>query len=90
MKWKSLLLATLLSLTPLQLCAAGAVDINTADATTLAASIKGVGPVKAAAIVAWRKQNGPFSSINDLAQVKGIDQKIIEANRKQLSAGKTR
>ncbi len=90
MKWKPLLLAALLALMPLQSMAAGAVDINSADASALADAIKGVGPVKAAAIVAWREQNGPFASIDELARVKGIDQKIIEANRAQLTAGKAK
>lgn len=90
MKWKPLLLAALLALMPLQSMAADAVDINSADASALADSIKGVGPVKAAAIVAWREQNGPFARVDDLSQVKGIDEKIIEANRTQLTAGKAR
>ncbi len=90
MKWKTLLLALLLALMPLSSLAAGEVDINSADAGALADAIKGVGPVKAAAIVAWRAQNGPFASVNDLSQVKGIDQKIIEANRSRLTTGKSR
>ncbi|HEY6939957.1 ComEA family DNA-binding protein [Dokdonella sp.] len=57
------------------------VDINHADAKTLAESLSGVGLVKAEAIVAYRKANGPFSRIEDLGKVKGIGVKTIEANR---------
>jgi len=57
------------------------VDINHADAKTLAEALQGVGLVKAEAIVAYRDANGPFRKIEDLAKVKGIGAKTIEANR---------
>lgn len=57
------------------------VDINRADAKSLAESLKGVGLVKAEAIVAYREANGPFRRVEDLARVKGIGAKTIEANR---------
>ncbi|MGN6520059.1 MAG: ComEA family DNA-binding protein [Dokdonella sp.] len=57
------------------------VDINHADAKTLAESLSGIGLVKAEAIVAYRKANGPFARIEDLGKVKGIGSKTIEANR---------
>jgi len=75
----------LILLLPLALawCAlAGAqVDINHADARTLAESLSGVGLVKAEAIIAYRDRNGPFERVEDLAKVKGIGAKTIEANR---------
>ena len=64
-----------------------AVDINTADAQTLAEAIQGVGMARAQAIVAYREQNGPFQSVDDLTKVKGIGQKIVDANRGALTAG---
>lgn len=66
------------------------VNINTADAATLANSLDGVGPAKASAIVAWREANGPFKSADDLAQIKGIGQDTLERNRAhiQLSEAK--
>lgn len=76
-----LLLAPALSL------AADAVNINTADAATLAASIKGVGQSKAQAIVAYREKNGPFQSVDDLALVQGIGERTIEQNRDVLTVG---
>jgi competence protein ComEA len=60
------------------------VDINNADATTLAAELNGVGISKAAAIVAYREANGPFLHIEDLSNVKGIGVKTVEKNRSNL------
>ena len=64
--------------------AVGVININTADATTLA-ELNGIGEAKAAAIVDYRKQHGPFKSVEQLADVKGIGDKFIEKNRSRLS-----
>jgi competence protein ComEA len=61
--------------------AAQPVNINTADAATLASALKGVGQSKAEAIVAYREKNGAFKSADDLAKVKGIGDKTVDANR---------
>jgi competence protein ComEA len=61
------------------------VDINSADAETLAGSIDGVGTQKAIAIIEYRKANGPFSSVEDLANVQGIGMKTIDRNRDRLT-----
>jgi competence protein ComEA len=63
---------------------AGPVDINTADATTLARELNGVGPARAQAIVAYRNEHGPFKSVDDLRLVKNMPQKIIDSNRDLL------
>jgi len=42
------------------------VNINAADASTLAQDLKGIGPVKAQAIVEYRQKNGPFKKIEEL------------------------
>lgn len=60
-----------------------AVNINTADAQALT-KLKGIGPKKAEAIVAFRKTNGAFKSVDQLADVKGIGAKTVEANRKNI------
>lgn len=60
-----------------------AINLNTADAQTLT-NLKGVGLKKAEAIIAWRKANGGFKSIEQFADVKGIGFKTLEANRKNL------
>ncbi|MFO1351129.1 MAG: helix-hairpin-helix domain-containing protein [Gammaproteobacteria bacterium] len=58
-----------------------AIDINSASADEIAAALKGVGPKQAAAIVEYRAQHGPFKSIDDLSQIKGIGEKTIANNR---------
>jgi competence protein ComEA len=63
---------------------AEAVDINTADASTLASAIDGVGEKKAATIVAYRDAHGPFNSVDDLAEVKGIGVVTVDKNRQNL------
>jgi competence protein ComEA len=66
---------------------AGNVNINTADAATLADGLNGVGIKKAQAIVDYRKQHGAFKSVNDLAKVKGINDKLIEKNKDIITLG---
>jgi competence protein ComEA len=70
----------LLIVTTVWAIAAGQVNINTADAQTLAAELKGVGEKKAQAIVDYRVENGPFKSVTDLTSVKGIGDKLLEDN----------
>lgn len=65
------------------------IDINTADAQMLASSIQGIGPAKAQAIVTYRSKNGPFQSVADLAKVKGIGNKTVLKNQKNLRIGST-
>ena len=63
---------------------AGPVNINTADAQTLAAELEGVGLSKAQAIVQYRKTNGPFQSAAELVEVKGIGTRTVEINRDNI------
>lgn len=65
------------------------VNINTADVAALDRVLVNVGPSKAEAIVAYRKANGPFRSIDQLALVKGIGLKTIEKNRERIVLGAT-
>lgn len=62
----------------------GPVNINTADADTLARELTGVGKARAEAIVAYRTKHGPFKSADDLVLVKGIGQKVIDENRANI------
>ena len=61
------------------------VNINTADVATLAGSLRGVGIKKAEAIVAYRSEHGPFKSVDELVNVKGIGDKMLEQLRSQVS-----
>ncbi len=60
------------------------VDINTADAQQLALNLSGIGSSKAAAIVAYREQNGGFQHMDELVNVKGIGLTTIEKNREWI------
>ena len=70
-----------------QLVYAEPVNINTADATALAKALNGIGPAKAKAIVSYRDKNGPFKSVDQLAMVEGITQKLIDKNRPDIRLG---
>ena len=60
------------------------VDINQADAPSLAENIVGVGPVLAGAIVSYRTENGAFRSVEELLEVPGIGPKVLENNEETL------
>jgi competence protein ComEA len=60
------------------------VNINQADASTIAKSLDGIGQSKAEAIVAWRDAHGPFKSPDELTQVKGIGNATLERNRASI------
>ncbi|MFS2091500.1 ComEA family DNA-binding protein [Pseudomonas sp. Pseusp11] len=60
------------------------VDLNGADAPTLQRELSGIGEAKAKAIVAYRESNGPFSSVDELLEVKGIGKAILDRNREKL------
>lgn len=68
---------------------AGPVNVNTADAETISAELKGVGITKALAIVEFRESNGPFKSPEDLAMVKGIGERTVEINREFILLNST-
>jgi competence protein ComEA len=62
------------------------VNINTADAKELE-TLKGIGSVKAEAIVEWRNANGSFKSIDELTRVKGIGAKTLENIKDEITIG---
>jgi len=80
-KGMTLLMALLLA--P-QALLAGPVNINTANAETLAAELVGIGPALAAAIVRDREENGPYKSADELKRVRGVGDSIIANNRENI------
>jgi competence protein ComEA len=84
--FRNILLTLLLCFTGMAF-AADAVNINNADAATLMKALKGVGPDKASAIIAYREQHGPFKSADQLSEVKGIGKKLVEMNREVIMVG---
>ncbi len=59
---------------------AATLNINTASVEAIAEQLNGIGAAKAQAIVAYREANGPFASVEDLANVKGIGAATLEKN----------
>lgn len=62
------------------------VNINTADAETLAA-LPGIGQVLAKRILAYRQQNGPFRAVEEITNVEGIGEKKAEAILELITVG---
>jgi competence protein ComEA len=62
-----------------QAAAGPGVDLNAADAATLARELH--------AIVEHRRRHGPFRSVDELALVRGIGPKTVERNRARLRIG---
>ena len=61
-----------------------AVNINTANQAELA-SLPGVGPAQAKAIIDYRMSHGPFKTIDDIKNVKGFGAKKFDALKSQLT-----
>jgi competence protein ComEA len=70
---------------PAAVPAATTVNINTADAETLAVKLKGVGESRAMEIVRYREAYGPFASAEELTEVKGIGKSTLELNRDAIT-----
>ncbi|MFB7799939.1 ComEA family DNA-binding protein [Isoptericola sp. NPDC056134] len=56
--------------------AGGAVNLNSAGAADLE-ELPGIGPALAERIVAWRDENGPFTSVDELDEVSGIGPSVL-------------
>ena len=63
------------------------VNVNQADAAELSAALDGVGMSKAAAIIQYRAQNGPFKHADEMVNVKGIGLRTVEKNREYIQLG---
>lgn len=61
----------------------GKVNINTATVEELQ-QLHGIGPAKAAAIIAYREEHGSFQKIEDLLNVTGIGEKSLEKIKDQV------
>jgi len=61
------------------------VDINHADAQTIALVLDGVGIARAQAIVEYRDSNGEFKSLEELLMVSGIGEATIRNNQDRIS-----
>lgn len=61
------------------------VSINSASAEELAQAMNGVGLKKAQAIVSYREEYGPFKTVDDLKQVPGMGNALVERNLSHLT-----
>jgi competence protein ComEA len=66
--------------------AVAGVNVNTASQSELD-GLPGIGPSKAAAIIQYRSENGPFSSVDALQGVPGIGAKTVETLRSEAEVG---
>lgn len=73
-----------LTLLSAPLLAGEPVNVNTADAETIARSLDGVGMAKAQAIVEYRETNGPFKHRDELVNVKGIGLRTVDLNQEYI------
>ena len=62
------------------------VDVNTAGLAELE-TLDGIGPVLAQRIIDYREENGPFTSLDELLEVKGIGEATLEGFRNRAVAG---
>lgn len=78
------MLFVLFALLSLSFNALAAVNINTASQAELE-SLDGIGPVKAQAIIDYRKKNGNFKTVDDLEKVDGIGPATLASVKKDVS-----
>jgi competence protein ComEA len=62
------------------------INVNTASAAELA-TLSGIGPSKAQAIIEHRDKNGQFKTVDDLKLVRGVGDKMLEQLRPQVTVG---
>ncbi len=60
-------------------------NLNTADAAALQKALNGIGKAKADAIVMYRDEHGPFTSVDELLEIKGIGKALLDRNRDKLT-----
>ncbi len=60
------------------------VNINSADAETIAEVLDGIGLIKAKAIVRYRLEVGEFRDVYELANVKGVGERTVKLNESRI------
>ncbi|GAA5525349.1 hypothetical protein Maes01_01918 [Microbulbifer aestuariivivens] len=60
------------------------VNVNSASAEELAEKLVGIGAVRAKEIVEYRQEFGPFTSIEQLLEVKGVGTATLDKNRARI------
>ena len=62
------------------------VDINAADSVKLT-ELPGIGPALAQRIVEYRKEHGPFKSVDELVNVRGVGDRLLARLRERITIG---
>ncbi|MBC9131600.1 helix-hairpin-helix domain-containing protein [Frischella sp. Ac48] len=70
---------------PNQIAQMATVNINTASAEELVKGLNGIGLNKAKKIIEYRDKFGPFVTIEQLKEVSGIGQSILDRNNGKIS-----
>lgn len=60
------------------------ININTADAATLAAGLQGIGLSRAEAIVRYREAHGAFQDAYELTAIKGVGERTVLLNEGRI------
>ena len=60
------------------------VNVNEADAATMADILVGIGESRAKAIVEYREANGRFSTLEELSEVSGVGEATVMNNRERI------
>lgn len=79
-------MSTLRPDTPDSVDESGSIDLNTATQAELE-TLPGIGPVKAAAIIAYRAEHGAFTDVSELDDVDGISPAIVAELASLVSVG---
>ena len=62
------------------------INLNSASPQELT-TLRGIGDKTAQAIIAYRESHGPFKSVEELVEVKGIGEKLMTSLREQVTVG---
>ncbi len=71
---------------PVSTSATGPINVNTASEAELE-SLPGIGPSLAQRIVDYRNEHGPFASLDELANIQGISERMVDDFRDQVTVG---
>jgi len=84
----SLMLLPMVSFASTEFKGTETVNINKANAATLAAYLKGIGVNKAEAIVKYRKSNGSFKTAADIKNVPGVGDETFKDIKSKISTSR--
>ena len=63
---------------------ASKINLNTASVSQLTHAIRGIGPKRAEAIVAYRQAHGAFQAVTEIARIKGIGRSFVKQHAQEI------